>query len=162
MNKKFLATLILVLSVGCLMAQKVNLYNPEADASKDIATAVAKAKKDGKHVFLQIGGNWCPWCVKYHNFVDSISELKEYVDQNFVVLKVNYSPENKNLDVLAKLGFPQRFGFPVFVILDGNGNRIHTQNSAFLEEDKGYSKEKVLQFYKHWSPAALDPKSYNK
>jgi thioredoxin-related protein len=152
----------MVVAMGSLMAQKVNLYNPEANASKDIASAIAKAKKDGKHVFLQIGGNWCPWCVKYHNFVDANAEIKDYVDKNFVVLKVNYSPENKNLDVLAKLGYPQRFGFPVFVVLDGNGNRIHTQNSAFLEEGDGYSKEKVLQFYKHWSPAALDPKNYDK
>ena len=36
-------------------------------------------------------------------------------------------------DILAKYGYPQRFGFPVFIVLDGNGNRIHTQNSAYLE-----------------------------
>jgi len=77
-----------------------------------------------------------------------------------VVVKVNYSPESKNEELLAKLDFPQRFGFPVFVILDAKGDRIHTQNTAFLEEDGSYSKKKVMQFFKQWSPAALDPDNY--
>jgi len=61
---------------------------------------------------------------------------------------------------LKKLEYPQRFGFPVFVILDSNGKRIHTQNSAYLEEDKGYSRKKVLDFLNQWSPDALNPNLY--
>jgi len=137
-----------------------NLILGIADAKAEIATAVKKANTENKHVFLQIGGNWCPWCIKFHNFVDADPEIKKYVEDNFVVVKVNYDQKNKNLDVLADLGFPQRFGFPVFVILDGKGNRIHTQNSVFLEEDKSYNRDRVLQFYKHWSPKAIDPNSY--
>jgi hypothetical protein len=75
---------------------------------------------------------------------------------------LNYSPENRNEDALASLDYPQRFGFPVFVILDGKGNRLHTQNSAYLEEGNGHDSKKVLEFFNHWSPAALDPKSYEK
>lgn len=147
------------LSTG-VFGQVANLYNPKADARQEIADAVAKAGASGKHVFLQIGGNWCPWCIKFHNFVDDDKELKSYVDQNFVVVHVNYSPENKNTELLSQLGYPQRFGFPVFVILDGKGKQIHTQNSGFLEKGESYDKKTVLQFFKNWSPAALDPASY--
>lgn len=143
-----------------LLAQKIEIYNPQADAKKDIAIAVQKATAEGKHVFLQIGGNWCPWCIKFHRFVENDSEIKAFVEKNYEVVKVNYDPENKNEEVLASLGFPQRFGFPVFVILDKNGNRIHTQNSAFLEKDKDYDRERVLRFYKNWSPSALNPDNY--
>ena len=52
--------------------------------------------------------------------------------ENLENVRVNYDPKNKNEEVLAELGYPQRFGFPVFVILDANGNRIHTQNSVFF------------------------------
>ena len=82
------------------------------------------------------------------------------MEKNFIVYHVNYSRENMNEDVLASLGFPQRFGFPVFVILDSKGNRIHTQNSAYLEEGNGHSTSKILEFLKHWSPAAIDAKQY--
>jgi len=63
---------------------------------------------------------------------------------------------------MAELGYPQRFGFPVFVVLDDKGVRLHTQNSEYLEEGKGYSTDKILEFFKNWSTRALDPKSYEK
>lgn len=155
-------TFLLFLASNFLFAQKIEIYNPEADAKADIAAAVKKAANEHKHVFLQIGGNWCPWCVKFHKFVEDDAEIKNYVEENFVVVKVNYDPKNKNEEVLASLGFPQRFGFPVFVILNVKGERIHTQNSAYLEKESSYDRNRVLQFYKHWSPASIDPGSYKK
>ncbi len=143
-------------------AQEVKLYNPQADAAKDIKIAVAKAAAEGKHVLLQIGGNWCVWCLRFNQLVNTNDTLKTAQNNGFVVVHVNYSKENENKAVLASLGYPQRFGFPVFVILDGKGNRLHTQNSAYLESGKGHDPKKVLEFFNNWSPAALDPKSYLK
>ena len=42
-------------------AQETKLYNPAADAEKDIAAAIKKAKAENKYVLLQGGGNWCSW-----------------------------------------------------------------------------------------------------
>jgi hypothetical protein len=81
--------------------------------------------------------------------------------KSYVPIMVNYSKENRNLAELKKLEYPQRFGFPVFVILDNNGKRIHTQSSAYLEEGEGYSKKKVLDFLKQWTPDALNPNLYS-
>jgi len=141
-------------------ADAPKLYNPAADAKAEIAAAVKKAGAEHKNVLLQIGGNWCSWCLLFNKLVTTDAELNKYMNSNFEVLHVNWSPENKNEKLLAELGYPQRFGFPVFVILDGKGNRLHTQNSAYLEEGKGHSKTKVMEFFENWSPAALDPKSY--
>lgn len=63
---------------------------------------------------------------------------------------------------MEKLEFPQRFGFPCLVVLNEEGRRLHTQNSAFLEKEKSYNKKRLLQFLKNWSPAALDPGNYKK
>ena len=141
---------------------KVKLYNPTANAKADIQAAIAQAEKEGKHVLLQIGGNWCSWCYKFNDKVNGNDTLKTTLEKNYVSYHLNYSSENKNEEVLASLGYPQRFGFPVFVILDGKGNRLHTQNSAYLEEGNGHDAKKVLEFFEQWSPAALDPKSYKK
>jgi thioredoxin-related protein len=133
------------------------LYDPAANAKEDIAAAVKKAAASGKHVFLQMGGNWCGWCIAFDKLVKSNDTLKNYLAGNYEVVHVNYSQENKNEAVFASLDHPERFGFPVFVILDSKGQRIHTQNSEYLEEGKGHSSKKVLQFFKHWSPSALKP-----
>jgi hypothetical protein len=82
------------------------------------------------------------------------------LNKDFIVYHLNYSKENKNLDILAKYEYPQRFGFPVFLILDGNGKLIHIQNSGYLEAGKGYDHEKVFGFLNDWRPAALDPEQY--
>jgi len=152
--------LTLMLCGNILTAQQPAIYNPEANAKEDISSAIKKAKAENKHVFVQIGGNWCSWCIKFHNFVDQNAELKKLVNDNFVTIKVNYSPENRNKAILAELEYPQRFGFPVFVVLNGNGARIHTQSTGVLEKDGSYDIKSVTQFFNHWSPAALDPEKY--
>ncbi|MDX8341632.1 thioredoxin family protein [Draconibacterium sp. IB214405] len=159
---KVLAISFVLILPLALKAQEQKIYDTTADAKKDIAAAVEAAQKSNKHIFLQIGGNWCPWCIKFHNFVHDDEELSSYVADNFEVVKVNYDQNNKQEELLTELEFPQRFGFPVFVILDETGKRIHTQNSAFLEKDKSYDKDKISRFLKNWSPTALDPASYKK
>jgi hypothetical protein len=79
---------------------------------------------------------------------------------HYIVYHLNYSRENKNLDYLKKLGYPQRFGFPVFVVLDTDGRVLHTQDSGLLEEGNGYNAEKVKTFLENWAPPALDEKNY--
>lgn len=84
------------------------------------------------------------------------------MNANYVFQLLNTSKARKNLDLLAEYKYPQRFGFPVFVILDGDGKLIHTQNSVYLEKDKNYGEKLVNDFLKQWSPKALDPKTYQK
>lgn len=136
------------------------LYDPSADAKEEITKALTKASNEGMHVLLQIGGNWCGWCLLFEKKVKSNDTLRIAMEKNYVIYHVNYSKENKNEDILALLGYPQRFGFPVFVVLDSKGNRLHTQNSVYLEDGKGYSTKKVLEFFKQWSQEAIDPKQY--
>ena len=138
------------------------IYHPEADAPRQIRDAVAEAKKSGRHVLVQIGGQWCIWCIRLHKMIEADVELQKAMNDNYVVVHLNYSPENKNQKTLADLGYPQRFGFPVLVILDADGKRLHTQNSAYLEDGSFHSKEKLLRFFDHWSPKALDPATYAK
>jgi thioredoxin-related protein len=141
---------------------KPKLYKPEADVKADIKSAVEQAAKEGKHVFLMIGGNWCSWCLRFNDKLTTNDTLKNAFEKNYVMYHLNYSKENFNEEALASLGYPQRFGFPVFVILDGKGNRIHTQSSAYLESGKGYNTKTVAEFFDQWSPRALDPKTYER
>lgn len=162
MNRKIiiLALTVLLSWLEIQAQEKPHIYDPQANARADIEKALEKAMKENKHVLLMIGGNWCPWCVKLNGFILDDHQIDSTLKGNFVWVKVNYSKENKNLDLLKDLGFPQRMGFPVLVVLDQNGNRLHTQNSWYLEEDKSYDRKKLLAFLENWGPAALDPESY--
>jgi thioredoxin-related protein len=156
---KTISILLLVLLPALSFSQQpAALYNPSADAKADLALAILTAKEHNKHVLVQVGGNWCSWCVKLHGFLESQSRLDSILKSDFVLLRINYSPENKNEEVLATLGFPQRFGFPVLVVLDSDGSRLHTQDTWYLELDKGYDPEKVERFLLGWNVAAVNPK----
>jgi thiol:disulfide interchange protein len=154
----FLLAGIMLFLADNLLAQKI--YNPQADAKKDITEAVAKAKKEGKHVLIQVGGNWCPWCIKMHKYLHGEEEITKLLNDNYVFLELNYSKENKNKEILQDLGFPQRFGFPVMLVLDADGKRIHTQSTGVLEKDKAYDFDRVKSFLYNWRPEALNPANY--
>jgi len=141
--------------------KKFSLYKTDEKAETEITKAVGEAKKSGKHVLIQIGGNWCIWCARFHEFVTKDAQLDSLMNANYVVYHLNYSKENYNAKLLTRYKFPQRFGFPVFLILDGKGNLLHTQNSWYLEDGKtSYEREKVKSFFTEWSKNALDPSQY--
>src|SRR5438105_5893522 len=108
----------LCVAVKAQSTDTAHLYNPNADAVKEIAAAVKKANAEHKFVLIQAGGNWCSWCKRFSITVANDAALDSVVNANFIVYHLNYSPENMNHDEFAKLGFPQRFGFPVLIVLD--------------------------------------------
>jgi thioredoxin-related protein len=155
---KKLILLLFLLNVMLLSkAQEAKLYNPAANAQKDIAAAILKAKKENKFVLIQGGGNWCSWCIEFARFAKEDPKIDSVIKASFIWYHLNYSKENENKAMFAKLGYPQRFGYPVFIILNGNGERIHTQNSEYLENGKGYNQQKVQNFLEMWSPRVLKP-----
>jgi thioredoxin-related protein len=155
---KGLIMLILMVSALSLRAQDTKkLYDPALDGMKQINEAVAKAKTLKKHVLIQYGGNWCGWCIKFDAFCKADTSIMKVIETNYVAVKLNYSPENKNDKANEFLGNPTRFGFPVFIILDGSGKVLHIQNSALLEEGSGYNRNKVISFFRGWTPGSLIP-----
>lgn len=158
MFKKLILFCLVVFACTAVKAQEVKLYDPSANAEKDIAAAVAKANAEHKFVLIQGGGNWCKWCIEFARFAKADAQIDSVMKVGYVIYHLNYSKENDNHATFSKLGYPQRFGYPVFIILNGDGQRIHTQNSEYLENGKGsYDKNKVQSFLEMWSPHALDP-----
>jgi len=146
---------------GLLRAQSAPmLYNPAAPADQEIRELLAKAKKEKKHVLLMAGGNWCKWCTEFDSFSKNDRLVDSLLKTDYLFYHLNYSPENRNTAIFARYGYPQRFGFPVFIILDENGNRLHTQKSGYLEQGRSFSTRKVSEFLTGWNRKALDPSQY--
>ena len=89
--KKIILILSATLFSICVLAQTepVQIYNPEADARADISAAVKQAKAENKHVLLQIGGNWCPWCVRLHGMETTDTQIDSLLKADYVLLMVN-------------------------------------------------------------------------
>ncbi len=167
MKKKIILLLLTVISALNVNAQNSlkKVYNEDINPIEQIDQAVAKAKSEGKFVICQVGGNWCPWCLLFADFISNDTTISKMIDDNFVYIHVNYNPrKSKDAEkaelakkLMERLNRPARFGFPVFVVLDEVGKVIHIQDSGLLEEGKGYNQEKVLSFFKNWTPKAVKP-----
>ncbi len=156
--------LCFLLSMACQAQTGLKkVYDETVNPNEQIDNALAKAKNESKFVVCQVGGNWCPWCLRFADFITNDSVINKVVADNFVYIHVNYNPRkvqdetaaSQSAALMKRLENPARFGFPVFVVLDEKGNVIHIQDSSFLEEGKGYNQEKVLRFFTNWTPAAV-------
>ena len=162
--KRIIILIAFIITIVCVNAQsKVKVYDESINPDNQIIEAIAKASSNGKFVVAQLGGNWCKWCIRFAKFIENDQELKNLVDDNFEYIHVNYNPRNPETmsdqeatqAALKRLGNPVRFGFPVLVVLDSEGNVIHIQDSGFLESGEGYDKEKVKRFLETWTPKAV-------
>ena len=162
--KKILLIVLLAVFALAASAQTApkKVYDETINQMEQIDKAVKQAKTEGKFVICQVGGNWCPWCLRFAEFITNDSTINKLVNDNFVYIHVNYNPRQSDpaqkelaAKMMQRLGNPARFGYPVFVVLDENGKVIHTQDSSFLEEGKSYNKEKVIRFFECWTPKAV-------
>ena len=139
------------------------VYDESINPLEQIDSALVLAKQEGKFVICQVGGNWCPWCLRFADFIENDSTISQCIADNFVYIHVNYNPRRSGGEeqmaqakaLMKRLNNAGRFGYPVFVVLDENGTVLHIQDSSFLEEGKGYDVKKVLRFFKNWTPEAV-------
>jgi thioredoxin-related protein len=141
-------------------------YNENQDIRADLKKATQLAKKENKHLLIQFGGNWCPWCIRFHQMAQGAHPVDSLLKADYVYMMANVSQDKKKRDyqLFREFGYPNRFGYPVFVILNGDGKVLHIQDSGILEhcQVKGYDTAKVVSFLQMWNVKALDPATYVK
>lgn len=169
MNQLKIYALGLLLFSGVALAQRTNEksgtqkeisrsefrkpYNPQEDAEAKLQELLDIAKKEHKNIMIQAGGNWCIWCLRFDRFWRTTPEVKKIVDENYLYYHLNMSPENRNEKLFTEFGNPgEKYGYPVFIVLDENGKLLHTQGSGVLEEGKSYNVQKVKDFFNAWKP----------
>jgi thiol:disulfide interchange protein len=129
------------------------VYNPEADPKADLQAAMEQAAREGKHILMEVGGEWCVSCHRMDAFFVEHAELLALRKKNYVFMKVNMSEENENKEFLSRL--PAIDGYPHLFVLDASGELLHSQNTGKLEEAKSYSLTRFMAFLEKWSPKAI-------
>lgn len=99
--KKIILSLLFVLVAMSINAQTglKKVYDEKVNPMEQIDKALAMVKNDGskKFVICQVGGNWCPWCLRFADFISKDSDIMKVVNDNFVYLHVNYNPRKVSL-----------------------------------------------------------------
>ena len=70
------------------------------------------------------------------------------MQENFLIVKVNYSDENKNESFLKE--YPKVPAYPHYFVLDTDGTFLHSQGTGELEEGKSYDEDVFVAFLNKW------------
>jgi thioredoxin-related protein len=128
-------------------------FDPNRDAATDVQAAIVKATKEHKRIILDIGGEWCGWCIRMDNFIEENKSLKKLQNANFIWVKVNFSEENENSALLSK--YPAAAGYPHLYVLEKDGTLLKSQNTVELEKEKSYDLQKFIDFLNLWKPSGI-------
>jgi len=128
----------------------VDSYDPARNPEQDLQMTVKRAKTEHKRIVLQVGGEWCGWCKLMSKYFHQNEKVAAALAKDYLIMEVNFSDQNKNREFLKK--YPSIRGYPHLFVLDSDGKLLHSQNTAELEQGKGYNEQKVLEFLAKWSP----------
>ena len=147
----FVATLALSAVLAATAPQQTGpqLFDPNRDPQRDLWAAIETATTQHKRILLDVGGNWCGWCRLLDRTITDDKEISEFLAAHFVVIRVNFSPENRNKLFLSC--FPEINGYPHYFVHHSDGTLLHSQRTDVLEAGKGYNRAFLFQFFRRWA-----------
>ena len=125
-------------------------FDSTRNPARDVEDAVVEAKRTGRRILLDVGGNWCKWCHYLDRFWNENKDVADFLHEKFIYVKVNFSKGNENKDFLSK--FPKIPGYPHFFVLNTDGTLLWSQDTGELESGQGHDHDKMLAFLKKWAP----------
>ena len=142
----YLATAIIAISNAAWAVEKP--FDPAGDAAKDLLAAEQQAKTEHKNILMDVGGNWCGWCIVLDRTLSGDAELHALLTKNYIFVHVNFSTENENAAFLAK--YPAASGYPAWYVLSADGKLLKAEDTSDLEQNHqlnaGYNREALKKF----------------
>lgn len=141
----------LVMGAASIRGATQQIYDTQADARQDIASAIAQASKTGRNIVLIFGANWCPDChaldAQMHR-----PDLARLIARDFVVVKIDVGRFDKNLDIGEKYGVPIKKGIPAIAVLDPHGKPLYAQNQGQFANARSMPYHDFAEFFRKWKP----------
>lgn len=132
------------------------IYDAGLDVKARIAEAVKTAQAENRHILLQFGANWCPWCHRLHDLFQTDPAIRELLAKSFHVIMVDTGGRNTpliNQDLVDQYHV-RSLGLPALVVLGPKGEVLCIQSTGVLEKGKAHDPAKVLAFLQIHAPAA--------
>jgi thiol:disulfide interchange protein len=133
------------------------IYDEKADGEGAIRSAVATAKQDHRHVLIQWGANWCPWCHRLYHQFRANPDVGAALAGGYHLVLVDVGRRDKNMELATRYGVHlDKVGIPFLTVLDMGGKTVVNQPTEPFEkpakEEKGYDSPKIVEFLKKYQP----------
>jgi thiol-disulfide isomerase/thioredoxin len=122
-------------------------YDTAANADAQVDAAVARAKKDGKEVFIDLGGNWCAACR-----IMELPEMKTFLKAHYEMVSVDVGRFNKNLQIPARYGITTRLeGVPAFLIATPDGKLLNPGHVSAIQDARHMTPQALADWLAQWA-----------
>jgi thiol-disulfide isomerase/thioredoxin len=126
-------------------------YDPNADATAAVDAAFARARKSGKRVLIDVGGNWCPDCIVLANLMQ-LAELKPFLAAHFEIVSVDVGRFDKNLQIPARFGITERLeGVPSVIVAEPDGRFVNRGRIAALADARHMTPQAIADWLALWA-----------
>lgn len=125
-------------------------YDTKADAKAEVDAAFARARKNGKRVLIDMGGNWCPDCIVLAN-VMNIPVLDRFLKAHFEIVRVDAGRFDKNMDIPARFGLGTPDGVPAVYIATADGTLVNRGHISALSDDRTMTPQGIADWLARWA-----------
>ena len=126
-------------------------YDESANANAAVDAAFARAKKNGKRVLIDLGGNWCGDCIVLANIMQ-LPQMKPFLASHFEMVTVDVGRFNKNLQIPARFGITSRLeGVPSVIIAEPDGTFVNQGRIAALADARHMTPQAIADWLAQWA-----------
>lgn len=118
-------------------------YDEKADANRQIAQAKARARKEGKKLLIDLGGNWCPDC-RVLAGVMQLPEIAAFLRAHYVIVTVDVGRMDKNQTIPRRYGVNKLAGVPAILVVDPMSDRLLNGRRLFALADARHMTPQAL------------------
>ena len=126
-------------------------YDEKANADAQVDAAIARAKKSGKRVLIDLGGNWCADCRIMAGLME-LPEMERFLNAHYEIVSVDVGRFTRNLQIPARYGITKRLeGVPAFLVVTTDGKLINAGRVSAIQDARHMTPQALADWLAQWT-----------
>jgi thiol:disulfide interchange protein len=126
-------------------------FDEAANADAQVDAAFARAKRSGKDVMIDLGGNWCADCRILSGLMER-PELHAFLASHYELVTVDVGRFNKNLQIPARFGITTRLeGVPAILVSTPDGKLLNAGRVSAIEDARHMTPQALADWLAQWT-----------
>jgi hypothetical protein len=126
-------------------------YDESANADRAVSAAMARARKSGKLLLIDLGGNWCLDCRLLAGTM-ATQPLRSWLAAHYEIVLVDVGHFDKNLQVPRRFGLGDKLkGVPAVLVVDPRtGKLVNKGHVTALADARSLSPQSLADWLADW------------
>lgn len=133
-------------------------FEPAADAQRQLASHLDRAKATHRKLLVIMGANWCHDSGALANVIDTprfAGMIKENYEVLFVDVGVPQTGNGRNLDIAQRFGIKKVKGTPLVMVISPDGKLLNSKkDAASWRNAASRSEDNIFRYFAEFKPSA--------